>query len=237
VNVDFTSKSGAGIDRLGHGTHIAGIIASNATYAGDITGVAPGARIINLKVLNDKGEGYASAVIAAIDYAIANRAKFGIKVLNLSLGAAVVQRSADDPLDQAVERAYRSGLIVVAAAGNYGKTSDGRPLFGAITSPGNSPYAITVGALNTKQTVFRSDDVLATYSSKGPTRFDHLVKPDLLAPGNRITSLLAPNASIAQQYPEKVIGSGATRSWSCRDEHGGGGGVWARPRCWCRRWR
>ena len=75
----------------------------------------------------------------------------------------------DDPLCQAVERAYRAGIVVVASAGNHGKTADGRPIYGGITTPGISPFAITVGALNTKGTPWRSDDEVASYSSKGPT--------------------------------------------------------------------
>ena len=74
-----------------------------------------------------------------------------------------------------------------------------------MTVPGNSPFAVTVGALNTKGTALRSDDVMATYSSKGPTRFDHLVKPDVVAPGNRILGLLAPGARLATAHPELVM--------------------------------
>ncbi len=76
--------------------------------------------------------------------------------------------------------------MVVAAAGNFGKTTDGRPVVGGIVSPGNSPAAITVGALNTKGTAAPSDDVMATYSSRGLTHIDGLLKPELVAPGNRI---------------------------------------------------
>jgi serine protease AprX len=106
-----------------------------------------------------------------------------------------------------------------------GKTDDGTEILGGVTSPGNCPYAITAGAVNTKGTAFRSDDVIATYSSRGPTAIDHLLKPDLLAPGNKIRSLLAPGAVIAREYPETVIGSGpgATLELS---------GTACRPRSW-----
>ena len=114
----------------------------------------------------------------------------------------------DDPVCQAIERAWRLNIVTVAAAGNLGKTDDGTEILGGVTSPGNCPYAITAGAVNTMGTAFRSDDVIATYSSRGPTAIDHLLKPDLLAPGNKIRSLLAPGAGIAREYPEKVIGSG-----------------------------
>ena len=92
--------------------------------------------------------------------------------------------------------------MVVAAAGNSGKTEDGKLVFGGIDSPGNSPYAITVGALNTQGTRARSDDMVATYSSRGPTLFDYVLKPDVVAPGNRIVSLEAPGSTIIREYPE-----------------------------------
>src|SRR5436190_1873486 len=107
------------------------------------------------------------------------------------------------------QRAWRVNIVTVASAGNIGKDASGNEVLGGVTSPGNCPYAITAGTVNTKGTPFRGDDVIATYSSRGPTAIDHILKPDLLAPGNKVRSLLAPNAAIAQQYPEKVVGSGA----------------------------
>ena len=95
--------------------------------------------------------------------------------------------------------------MVVASAGNFGKAEDGRPLYGGITTPGISPFAITVGALNTKGTPYRSDDEVASYSSKGPTMFDHLVKPDLVAPGNKILGLAAPGSTLVREHPELVV--------------------------------
>ena len=207
-----SSSSGSGgmlsraKDDNGHGTHVAGIIAAaGANRWDDTRGVAPGALIISLKVLDANGGGFASDVIEAIDWAIANRDRYLIKVLNLSLGGPVLQPYADDPVNQAVERAYRAGLVVIASAGNQGKDAEGHEILGGTTVPGNSPFAITVGALNTKQTAFRSDDELTTYSSRGVTRFDDLIKPDLVAPGNRIPGLLAPGSTLAREHPELVI--------------------------------
>ncbi len=137
-----------------------------------------------------------------------NRARYNIRVINLSLGGAVTQSYRDDPICQAVERAYRAGIVVVASAGNFGKTTDGQAIYGGVTTPGISPFAITVGALNTKGTPFRSDDEVASYSSKGPTLFDRLIKPDLVAPGSKILSLSAPGSTLAREHPELVIGSG-----------------------------
>ena len=103
-------------------------------------GIAYGAYLVNLRALGDDGSGTASNVIEAIDWAIEHRKQYNIRIINLSLGAPVMQPFRDDPLCEAVERAMRAGILVVAAAGNHGQTADGLPQFGAITSPGNSPY-------------------------------------------------------------------------------------------------
>src|SRR5207244_11604340 len=106
-----------------------------------------------------------------------------------------------DPLCQAVQRAWESGLVVVVAAGNNGRDdSMGTAGYATITSPANSPYVITVGAMKDMGTAARGDDLIASYSSKGPTLIDHVVKPDLVAPGNVIVSALAPNAVIRDRY-------------------------------------
>ena len=175
------SSSGRRVgDDHGHGTHVAGIIAAaGKKHQADTRGVAPGAQIVSLRVLDANGDGFAGDVVDAIDWTIENRDRYRIRVINLSLGGPVLQRCADDPVCQAVERAYRAGIVVVASAGNYGKDDAGNEVLGGITVPGNSPFAITVGAINTKQTAWRSDDEVTTYSSRGVTRFDHLVKPDL----------------------------------------------------------
>ena len=99
-------------------------------------------------MLGADGSGVASNVIEAIDWAIEHRKAYNIRVINLSLGAPVVQSYRDDPVCEAVERAIAAGIVVVAAAGNYGLTADGRLALGGITSPGNTPSAITVGALD-----------------------------------------------------------------------------------------
>ncbi len=133
ASVDFTQSNGKGEDELGHGTHIAGIVGGNGA---EFKGVAPGAWLVSLKVLGADGSGRTSDVISAIDFAIAHKDKFGLRVINLSLGRPVFESYVDDPLCQAVERAYRAGLVVVASAGNYGKTQDGRKVMRAITVAG-----------------------------------------------------------------------------------------------------
>jgi serine protease AprX len=193
-------------DGFGHGTHVAGIIAGASGPALAVTnlyngGIAPGVQLINIRVLGDDGSGLTSDVIEGIDWAIAHRAAYNIRVINLSLGHGVTEPCATDPLCEAVGRAYAAGIVVVAAAGNNGRSADGRIILGGITSPGNSPVAITVGAVNTAGTVKRSDDTIATYSSRGPTEYDFTMKPDVAAPGNKIVSLEAAGAYLPTHYP------------------------------------
>jgi serine protease AprX len=210
VTKDFTG--GNGVDSYGHGTHVAGIIVgaqgSTADTAG-YQGIASGAYIINLRVLGADGSGKASDVVEAIDWAIDHRSDYNIRVINMSLGGPVLQPYRDDPMCEAVERAARAGIVVVAAAGNFGKAADGRRIIGGITSPGNSPHATTVGAIDTHGTPQRSDDTVADYSSRGPTIYDRLLKPDMVAPGSHIVSAEVTGSYLSQTFPARhVAGSG-----------------------------
>jgi serine protease AprX len=213
VNMVSTEPGVTG-DPFGHGTHVAGMIGGAGSAASKVTtaysgGSAPAVRFIDIRVLGRTGMGYTSDVLAGIDWAIANRTKYGIRVLNLSIGHAVAEPAATDPLCIAVERAVKAGLVVVASAGNYGLTSTGAPVLGGITSPGNTPAAITVGATDTNGTASTSDDKVAPYSSRGPTRYDLAVKPDVVAPGTRIVSLESAGSYLASTYPQwHVAGSG-----------------------------
>jgi serine protease AprX len=201
-------------DPFGHGTHIAGIIGGSATAAARVTtayagGSAPGVHFVDVRVLGSNGAGYTSDVIAGIDWTIANARRHGVRIINLSLGHPIVEPAATDPLCRAVARAVQAGLVVIVSAGNNGVTSTGTPVLGGISSPGNSPWAITVGALDTAGTVDRGDDRVARYSSRGPTRFDFAVKPDVVAPGGGIVSLENPGSWLSTRYPSwHVAGSG-----------------------------
>jgi len=201
-------------DPFGHGTHIAGIIGGNRTASSLVTnaflgGSAPSARLIDVRVLGSRGSGRTSDVIAGLDWVVANRQAYNIRVINLSLGHPVTEPSATDPLCRAVARAVAAGITVSVSAGNYGLTTTGQPVLGGITSPGNAPEALTVGALDTKGTLDPSDDEIAPYSSKGPARFEIVVKPDVVAPGNRIVSLEAQNSYLSTTYRQwHIAGSG-----------------------------
>src|SRR5213594_1794244 len=126
-------------EKYGHGTHVAGIIAGTGKdSAQKYVGVAPGAKIINLRVLDDNGSGTDSNVIKAIDRAISLKNQYNIRVMNLSLGRPVFESSALDPLCQAVERAWKAGIVVVTAAGNEGRNNSlGTQGYGTIAAPGN----------------------------------------------------------------------------------------------------
>jgi serine protease AprX len=167
-------------DDYGHGTHVAGLIGGRQ-QAEDraVQGVAPLVRFVGMKVLDASGRGRTSNVIRALEFAVANRRRLGIDIINLSLGHPIFEAAATDPLVQAVEKAVQAGIIVVASAGNYGVGANGQVGFAGITSPGNAPSAITVGAFNHNDTAARGDDRLSLYSSRGPTWYDGLAKPDL----------------------------------------------------------
>ena len=207
---DFTSNATAAYDDYGHGSHVAGIIAGNgAASLGTRKSIAPGASIIALKALNGQGTGTISQIIAAIDYAVANKDLYNIRVMNLSVGAGVYESYNTDPLTLACKRAVDAGIVVVAAAGNLGKAADGSPQYGAISAPANAPWVLTVGGSSTQGTTERTDDVIGLYSSRGPTMIDYRAKPDLVAPGTGTVSLSDPLSHFYLTKPNLLLaGSG-----------------------------
>jgi serine protease AprX len=212
ASVDFTGENRTD-DPYGHGTHVASIAAGNGRVAhAEYIGIAPNAKIINLRVLNSRGTGRTSSILAALDWVLQNRTTYNIRVVNMSLGTAAVESYKNDPLCKAVRKLVDAGVVVVAAAGNNGKDAAGNKIYGAIHSPGDEPSAITVGAANTFGTDVRADDGVTSYSSRGPTRgawtdaagvvqHDNLIKPDLVAPGNKIIDAAAEDNYLITNNP------------------------------------
>ena len=194
-------------DKYGHGTHVTSVAAGQ--YYGakdaagkDLSGVAPKANIYDVKVLNDYGFGTVSDALEGIQWVIYHAKEYNIRVLNLSLASNSAQTWQTDPLCIAARSATAAGITVVVAAGNFGMNILGKDYYGTISSPGNDPSVITVGSANFKDTLARSDDVVNNFSSRGPTRgsyvdaagvrqIDSLLKPDLVAPGNKIVGAAA----------------------------------------------
>jgi serine protease AprX len=200
LRVDFTPGHD-GIDRFGHGTHMAGIIAGDGSASrGMWRGVAPSAELISLKVAGPDGATDVSVVLAALQWAVTNRERLGIRVLNLAFGTDATSSYLVDPLDYAVERAWHAGILVVAAAGNRG------PDGGTISKPGDDPFVVTVGAADVRGTADRRDDVVAPFSSRGPT-VDGVPKPDLVAPGVSIVSVRAHGSWADLDRPEARVGN------------------------------
>jgi serine protease AprX len=210
--VDFVNGQSTAYDDYGHGTHVAGIIAgSGADSSGARTGIAPGAPLVVLKVLDASGQGRISDVIAAVNYAIANRDALNIRVINLSIAAGVYESYYSDPLTLAARSAVQAGIVVVASAGNFGRSADGRGQYGGITAPGNAPWVLTVGATSHMGTTDRSDDTVAAFSSRGPSAVDAIAKPDVLAPGVGIESLSDPDSALyASMSPYLLPGTVST---------------------------
>jgi serine protease AprX len=194
-------------DQFGHGTHVAGLIAGNSlnspvkkNLAGRYMGVAPRANLISVKVSDDDGDTTVLDVIYGIQFAVDNKDRFGIRVVNLSLSSTVAESYLTDPLDAAAESAWFSGLVVVAAAGNDGIAPD------AVSyAPGNDPYVISVGGMDDRGTKTRDDDILAPWSSRGVTQ-DGVRKPDMLAPGHRLVSTLAIGSDFEKLCRKCIVG-------------------------------
>jgi serine protease AprX len=200
--VDLTGGNNPYQDSYGHGTFVAGLIAGDgASSNGQYSGEAPGANLVSIKVAGADGTTHLGTLISGLQWAVAHKGRYGIKVLNMSLGFQPSMSTVIDPLDQAVEAVWNSGIAVVASAGNAG------PFNGTILSPGDDPLVITVGALDDMATPSIADDEMNDFSSAGPTSPDGWVKPDLVASGRSVVSLAAPGSTIYNDNPSARIGS------------------------------
>ena len=220
------------VDPNGHGTHVAGILVGDGSRSkyGRLRGIAPQADLISLRVLDETGSGKTSDTLAALEWILENRSRYDIDVVNLSLGHPVYEAANNDPLVQAVEDLWDAGVVVVCAVGNMGVQGHG-----TVNSPCNSRKVISVGVLNDKNTTSRSDDTVATYSARGPTRLDRVAKPDLLAPGNRIVSARAAGSRLDQQFPERRVADDSTRP--TQKDHFEMSGASMAAHWWRGRWR
>ena len=220
-------------DQYGHGTHVASVAAGRAFYQSpDSTGVAPNANIYDVRVLNALGVGTIADALEGINWVMYHAKEYNIRVMNLSLAAASTDSWDMDPLCNAVRAASAMGITVVVAGGNFGLGDTGKKVYGAISSPAHDPSVITVGAVNFKATNGRGDDVVTNFSSRGPTRsyldmgtykwYDNIIKPDLVAPGNKIVGANATsnNASaptkntIAGLFPALVTAAGGPSTYA-----------------------
>src|SRR6266540_2689206 len=184
-------------DPAGHGTHVAGII--GASHSSPVPGLAPDANLVSIRVLDEQGQSRLSTVIHGLEWIVSHRKSMHIDVAVMALGAPAQGSYRDDPLAAAVELAWRSGIVVVVAAGNGG------PNAGTVQTPAYDPLVITVGASDDAGTASPADDSVPSWSSRGPTN-DGIAKPDLVAPGRKIVSLRVPGATLDKLIPDHIEG-------------------------------
>jgi serine protease AprX len=200
--VDLTGGNDPFQDSYGHGTFVAGLIAGDgASSGGQYSGEAPGASLVSIKVAGANGTTDLGKLILGLQWAVDHRDTYGIKILNMSLGFQATESTVINPLDQAVQAVWDSGIAVVVSAGNAG------PFNGTILSPGDDPLVITVGALDDMAQTSVSADEMCDFSSVGPTSPDGWVKPDLATSGRSVVSLAAPGSTIYDDYPSARVGS------------------------------
>jgi serine protease AprX len=200
--VNFTTNgNNSGGDGFGHGTFVADMAAGGADgYAG----VAPNANVLSVDVINDQGAATVGDVINACDWVLANKSTYNIRVVNISMQGSDRASVFFDPLDQAVEKLWLNGIVVVTAAGNY--ATDGQSSEVSF-APANDPFVITVGASDVMDTVDTGDDVVAPWSAWGYTA-DGFAKPDLAAPGRYIVAPVPTDGGLAAERPDAVLAPG-----------------------------
>lgn len=195
---DMRKENKFGYDMNGHGTHVAGIIGGSGKLSNrQYSGIAPCCNLIMVRVLDEKGDGEIATVIEGIRWVRKNRTRYNIRIVNISVGTLphYGDREEDDLLKE-VEQLWDEGVVVVAAAGNFG------PAWGTITTPGISKKIITVGASNDEEESERLGKLRKNYSGRGPTR-ECVVKPDLVAPGSCVISCNGRYQRTGRAYTEK----------------------------------
>jgi len=200
VNLSTIAGNTSLNDERGHGTFVAGIAAGASP---DLTGAAPAAPLVSVKVMNDQGQAKTSDVITAAQWILDNKSKYNIGVANFSLHSSYSTNFYRDPLDQAVEKLWFGGVVVVAAAGNYGSSSGPS---GVLYAPGNDPFVITVGAVDIGNSLWSHDDSIAPFSAYGYTP-DGFYKPDVAAPGRYMVGPIPSGSTIAAQKASNLVGT------------------------------
>jgi serine protease AprX len=199
VNLNSDNPNATG-DAEGHGTMVAGIAAgASPSYPG----VVPTAPIVSVGTADANGASHMSDVIAACDWILKNQSAYNIRVANLSLVSEAQSSFVNDPLDAAVEKLWFHGVVVVAAAGNFGQPGG----VSMTHAPGNDPFVITVGALDTNGTLGTADDVAAPWSAYGHTG-DGFRKPDISAPGRWIVAPVPLDATLPAAAPARIVSPG-----------------------------
>jgi serine protease AprX len=204
ASVNFSSLApGLPGDQLGHGTMVAGLAAGGGGLFSKYRGAAPASPIVDLKVTDAQGQALTADVIAAIDWLIANKGKYNVRVANFSLVGNTEASFMSDPLDKAVERLWLSGVVVVAAVGNNGSATS--PV--KIGAPANDPFVITVGATDIESSANMSDDLRASWSAYGYTA-DGFAKPEVTAPGRYLVAPVPVASVFAATKPERIVEPG-----------------------------
>lgn len=202
----FNPKATTVNDTFGHGTHVAGIIGGNGAASGGLySGIAPEVNLYSLKISDNQNLARESDAIAAMQWVYDHKTQYNIRVVNLSINSTVEQSYQTSPLDAAAEILWFNGVVVVASAGNA--VSHGVYYRTVNAAPANDPFVITVGASNQMLNSDPANDMIALYSAYGVT-MDGFVKPDIVAPGTAIISLLSPTSGWTTQYPLHVVANG-----------------------------
>ncbi|MBW7883749.1 MAG: S8 family peptidase [Caldilineaceae bacterium] len=199
IGVNFNRGYHDSKDRYGHGTFVASVIAgSGKKSSGRHIGVAPKARVLNVRVSDDMGSATEADVVAGLQWVYENKDKYNIRVVNLSLNASVADSYLTSPLCAAVEMLWLRGIVVVVSAGNNGTAT--------LFPPANDPFVITVGATDDRGTASLIDDVVASFSAYGLTEAGY-AKPDLVAPGRNIIAFTPGNKdlTIGVRHPSHRI--------------------------------
>src|SRR3954452_10731555 len=200
VNLSTIAGNSSNDDLRGHGTFVAGIAAGAAP---DLTGAAPTAPLVSIKVIDQNGQAKTSDIIVACQWILDNKTKYNIRVANFSLHSSYATNFYRDPLDQAVEKLWFNGVTVVAAAGNYGSATGPS---GVLYSPGNDPFVITVGAVDLGNSTRQWDDTVPSWSAYGYTN-DGFYKPEIAAPGRYMVGPIAPGSAITTLKPTNMVGT------------------------------